>query len=66
MNIIINGQNRDLAPDTSLKVIVDQFARKPELVIAELNGNIIDRAYWDKMALKSEDKVELVTFVGGG
>jgi len=66
MNILINGQPKDIAPGTSLKAMVGQFARKPELVIAELNGAIIDRAAWDRTQFKTGDRVELVAFVGGG
>jgi sulfur carrier protein len=66
MTITVNGQAKDLAADLTLKDLVGQISRKPELVIAELNGAIIDRPVWDTTPLSSGDKVELVAFVGGG
>ncbi len=66
MNIILNGQPKDIAPASCLGSLIEHLARKPELVIAELNGTIIDRSAWDRTQFKTGDKVELITFVGGG
>ncbi len=36
------------------------------LVIAELNGTIIEKPLWPATGLNPNDKLELITFVGGG
>ncbi|NTV30321.1 MAG: sulfur carrier protein ThiS [Candidatus Omnitrophica bacterium] len=66
MQIIINGQERILPDGTSLSQAVAQCAKRPELVIVELNGKIVERKAWPDTALAAGDRVELVTFVGGG
>ena len=66
MNININGQARDLPDGATLNDAVFQFAKRPELVITELNGAIIDRARWAETRLSAGARLELVAFVGGG
>ena len=66
MKIIVNGQARDLPPGETLNILVKRFCKEPAHVIAEVNGAIIDREIWEKASLRDGDKLELVTFVGGG
>jgi len=66
MKITVNGQARDLPPGETLKFLVQRFCHEPGHVIAEVNGAIIDRAAWDKTLVRERDRVELVSFVGGG
>jgi thiamine biosynthesis protein ThiS len=66
MNISINGQARDLADGATLHDVVLQFAKRPDVVITELNGAIVDRLKWAETRFSTGDRVELVTFVGGG
>jgi sulfur carrier protein len=66
MNIIVNGQKEDLPQGTSLEDIIKAKAKDPALVIAELNGTVIERSRWNTAPLKNNDVLELVAFVGGG
>lgn len=66
MTITLNGQSRDLPPGAVLRDLVVQFAKCPDVVVAELNGAIVDRQNWEVTRLVSGDRVELVAFVGGG
>ncbi len=66
MNIILNGKIIGLADGLSLKDTVTRFAKTPEHVITEVNGKIIARAQWEGTPLSPDDKIELITFVGGG
>jgi sulfur carrier protein len=66
MNIILNGKNIELADGLSLRDTVARFAKQPEHVITEVNGKIIARAAWEGTPLSPDDKIELITFVGGG
>ena len=66
MILTINGQSRTIPDDASLQAAVASLCKNPALVIAELNGTIIDRAQWDATRLNAGDALELVTFVGGG
>lgn len=66
MNITLNGKNIDLPEGTTLKDIVTRFSKHPEHVITEVDGSLVRRALWEKTLVLADEKVELVTFVGGG
>lgn len=66
INVLINGKPKTLNKKLSLKNIIDQFAGNPERTIAEVNGTIIENSKWDTLFLQDGDKLELVSFVGGG
>ena len=65
MNVIVNGQPRDIAEGTTLRQLVEQHNLKPEKVAIELNKRLA-RADKYELPLKNGDEVEIVTFVGGG
>jgi len=66
MQIVINGQKKDFDKALKLKKIIEQFCRNPNHVIAEVNGHIVKSQNWDQADVEDGDKIELVTFVGGG
>ncbi len=68
MNIIINGEKKQLDQDTLsitdlLKV---QEVKMPEMVTVEHNGNILDRSTFDTTPVKDGDQIEFLYFMGGG
>jgi thiamine biosynthesis protein ThiS len=65
MNVIVNGQPRDVADGTTLRQLVEQHNLKPEKVAIELNKRLARADKYD-LPLKNDDEVEIVTFVGGG
>ena len=66
MHIVVNGQPKNIANRSSLRDLVTQSSKTPECVIAEVNGAIIPKQNWIATHLKADDKIELVSFVGGG
>ncbi len=66
MRIHVNGKEHVLSDEASLKEVVDRLCPDPERVITELNGAIVERGAWDRTRLHDGDRLELVTFVGGG
>ena len=38
----------------------------PKKVVVEHNGTIIENKHWYKIILSPQDRLEIVTFVGGG
>lgn len=42
------------------------FNYKKKLIVLEHNNKIISSEKWDRIYLKSNDKVEILTIVGGG
>jgi len=66
MILTINGQSKTVPDGSSLQATVALLCKNPDLVIAELNGAIAERAQWAGTHLNANDKLELITFVGGG
>lgn len=65
-HIIVNGKELEIPKNSSLEHLVLRFTPKPEHVIAEVNGKIVPQMNWETIPLNENDKIELVTFVGGG
>ena len=66
MILTINGQSRTIPDGTSLQAAVALLCKDPALVIAELNGTIVEKTAWASAPLNANDRLELITFVGGG
>jgi sulfur carrier protein len=69
LNLVINGQSRTFAALAS-PVMLDQVIRAMDLkgdrIAVEHNGEIAQRTRWEKVAVASGDRLEVVHFVGGG
>lgn len=65
MQIILNGKETEV-DSLYLAELIESYKLKPDHVVAEVDGVIIDRSEWKKYSLKPGMKIELVHFVGGG
>ena len=65
MKVLINGQEKEIAADTTLRGLLEGLQLRPEKVAIELNRRLVRTAQYDQ-ALKHGDQIEVVTFVGGG
>ena len=64
--IELNGERRDVAAGTTVRALLRETLRLAEDRIAiELNRELLPRAQWER-ALAAGDRLEIVTFVGGG
>ncbi len=66
LNLRINGEDREVVDNLSLKELVTQLDLTPERIAIQLNQNVVRRADWPSTVLKENDQVEIVHFVGGG
>lgn len=62
----INGEEKALACPTALNELLSQLCYRAELVAVELNGSIIKQADFGSTIITDADKLEIVSFVGGG
>ena len=62
----INGQEYALTKVMSLQELLEEQGYRSSLVAVELNGAIVKRSEYDSTMLTAEDKLEIVSFVGGG
>ena len=66
MNITLNGEARDVQPDTSIRSLIESLSLKPELTAVQLNEAIVPRDDVGATMLSDGDVVELIRVVGGG
>ena len=66
MQIQINGENRDLADQSTLEDLVRELSLQPQRIAIELNHNVVRRNEWSETVLNNNDRIEIVHFVGGG
>ncbi|AJP01643.1 sulfur carrier protein ThiS [Streptomyces leeuwenhoekii] len=66
MNVLVNGEPREVAPGTALDALVRTLTRAPSGVAAALNETVVPRAQWPVTALAEGDRVEVLTAVQGG
>jgi len=63
MKIIVNGSCREVATGTTLRELLQSFRDQKSLVVGEVNGQVPED---ENRSLCEDDRVEIVTFVGGG
>jgi sulfur carrier protein len=62
----VNGRPVRLDAETPLLSYLAQIGVEPRSVAVELNGEILERARFPEVELRSGDAVEIVRMVGGG
>ena len=66
INILLNGETRQVPMDIDLTQLLELFSLPQKRVAVELNDRVIRRADWPETAVGDGDKIEVVHFVGGG
>jgi thiamine biosynthesis protein ThiS len=66
MVLHINGEEKEFPEGLTLAALLAQLGMKADRIAVELNLEIVARANWDSIFLKTGDKLEIVHFVGGG
>jgi sulfur carrier protein len=66
IQIQVNGAPRALSERTSVLALLEQLGFRPEIVAVELNERLLPREQRASTFVKSGDRVEVVTLVGGG
>lgn len=66
IDVVINGQPKQIEEGTTVSVLLDQLGLGERRVAVERNREIVPRAQHASTILAPGDRLELVTFVGGG
>ena len=66
INIIINGENKNIVEDSSLKDIIINLKIEDKVMAAAVNMEIVKKENWSSFVPRENDKLELLQFVGGG
>ena len=66
MNVVINGEGREVPEDLSVAALLAHLALPAERVAIERNLEVLPRAQWEATRVQPGDRYEVVHFVGGG
>lgn len=66
IDIIVNGQPRSVPAGTTVAGLLAELDLGDRRVAVERNRDVVPRAEHAHTALEPGDRVEVVTFVGGG
>ncbi len=66
MKVTVNGKDMEIEDGMSISDFVVLCQVRPDVAIIELNEKVVSRVAWAETMLSENDKVELVTLVGGG
>lgn len=66
IDVVINGQSRSVEEGTTISVLLTQLGLADRRVAVERNREIVPRASHASTVILAGDRLELVTFVGGG
>ena len=64
--IILNGESHRCPANISLPDLLKLLEFNPRLIALEYNGEILHRQYWETTVIQNNDRLEVVTIVGGG
>lgn len=66
MQIIVNGKKYKIKEKQNILMLLKKLGFKMSKVAVEINQDLIPRETYKSKTLKKGDKVEIVTFLGGG
>lgn len=66
MEIIVNGEQRDVAENTTAEQLVNDMDITGKRIAMEVNLEIVPRSTYAEHQFKAGDRVEIVHAVGGG
>lgn len=62
----LNGQTYITSSPLTLSDLIIYFNYNKSLLVIEYNNIICNQKNWDKIFITNNDKIEIVTIVGGG
>ncbi len=66
MNIVLNGEEINIADNLSILGLIDLYELPASKVAVERNLEIVPKSAYVTTMLKENDTVEIVHFIGGG
>lgn len=64
--IYINGDAYSFTCNFTISSLLDYLRFNKKLIVLDYNGSILQKEFWSKIILKSNDKLEILTIAGGG
>jgi sulfur carrier protein len=65
-NFFLNGEKYFTKDKLTLLELVNYFNYNTSLLVLEYNHSICNKKNWNQIYVRNNDKIEIVTIVGGG
>lgn len=65
-HFFLNGEKFCTLDDLTIFNITTYFNYNTSLLVLEYNNLVCNKKNWDKIFIQNNDKIEIVTIVGGG
>lgn len=66
IDVVVNGESRNVPQGTTVTALIGLLGLGDRRVAVECNRQVVPRAQHSTTVLAAGDRLELVTFVGGG
>ncbi len=66
VSILINGDLQLIEPNTTVADLLNRLKMNPKFLAVELNRRVVPRTEHGQTRLAADDRLEIVTLVGGG
>ena len=66
MHIQVNGESRQVRKEINVTGLLQDLQLNVERVAVEINLEILDRRDFDARILEEGDRIEIMSFIGGG
>ena len=66
MKIFVNGKEEIIEESVTVAGLIALKKLQPNALLVEYNYELIKKENWDHTALKENDRLEILRFVGGG
>jgi thiamine biosynthesis protein ThiS len=66
MRILLNGEAVELEDGSTVSDLCERFGFKPAGAALVVNGELVPRSEYGKLALQEDSAVEVIVLVGGG
>ena len=66
VKILVNGEQREIPTGTTIAQLLEILRLDPRALAVELNLDVIPRGRHAEWTLQENDRLEIVTLVGGG
>lgn len=66
IRLFVNGEAQEFEKEATVAGLLEKLGTSPERVAIELNLQVLDKQEYARTLLKDGDRLEIISFVGGG
>ncbi|MFM7673284.1 MAG: sulfur carrier protein ThiS [Candidatus Fonsibacter sp.] len=66
IKVLLNGKNKTIDDKTNLNLLLKELSIESNKVAIEINGVVVSKNDYEKKKIRTNDKIEIVHFIGGG